>query len=287
MRLDALLVASAARLAAAGSPTPRLDAEVLLCHLLEVDRTWLYTWGDREADPATAERFAALLARREAGEPVAYLTGEREFWGLRLATEPSTLIPRPDTETLVEAALEKAGAATGRLLDLGTGTGAIALAFASERPGWRVLGVDIRAEAVALARRNAARLAIANAEFRQSDWFAALEEGRENGVTERFDLIVSNPPYLADDDPHLARGDVRFEPVSALVADEGGLADLHHLVRTAREHLATAGWLLLEHGAEQGGAVRQALIEAGYDEVATRRDLAGLERVSLGRWPGR
>ncbi|WP_444988840.1 peptide chain release factor N(5)-glutamine methyltransferase [Halomonas mongoliensis] len=282
-RLDTLLVAAAARLAEAGSPTPRLDAEVLLCHLLEVDRTWLYTWGDREADPATAERFAALVARREAGEPVAYLTGEREFWGLRLATEPSTLIPRPDTETLVEAALERASAASGRLLDLGTGTGAIALAFASERPAWWVLGVDIRPEAVALARRNAERLAIANAEFRQSDWFAALEEGRENGVTERFDLIVSNPPYLADDDPHLARGDLRFEPVSALVADEDGLADLRHLVAAARCYLAPGGWLLLEHGAEQGRAVRDALQAADYREVATRRDLAGHERVSLGR----
>ena len=286
MRLDALLVESATRLAAAGSPTPRLDAEVLLCHLLEVDRTWLYTWGDREADPTTVERFRDLLARRESGEPVAYLTGEREFWGLRLATEPSTLIPRPDTETLVEAALEKGAASAGRLLDLGTGTGAIALAFASERPGWAVLGVDLRPEAVDLALRNAARLGIANATFRQSDWFTALAAAKGDPV-ERFALIVSNPPYLADDDPHLARGDLRFEPVSALVADEGGLADLHHLVCTAREHLAPAGWLLLEHGAEQGAAVREALADAGYAEVATRRDLAGHERVSLGRWLGR
>ncbi|MDR5891548.1 peptide chain release factor N(5)-glutamine methyltransferase [Halomonas mongoliensis] len=281
-RLDALLVAAAARLAEAGSPTPRLDAEVLLCHLLEVDRTWLYTWGDREADPAMAERFAALVARREAGEPVAYLTGEREFWGLRLATEPSTLIPRPDTETLVEAALERAKAASGSLLDLGTGTGAIALAFASERPAWRVLGVDIRPEAVALARRNAVRLAIVNAEFRQSDWLSALAPA-EGEAAERFDLIVSNPPYLADDDPHLARGDLRFEPVSALVAGEAGLADLRHLVAVARGYLAPGGWLLLEHGAEQGRAVRDALQAADYREVATRRDLAGHERVSLGR----
>lgn len=283
MRLDALLREAASRLAEAGSPTPRLDAEVLLCHLLEVDRTWLYTWGDREADSPTAERFAALVARREAGEPVAYLTGEREFWGLRLATEPSTLIPRPDTETLVEAALEKGTAPAGRLLDLGTGTGAIALAFASERPGWRVLGVDLRPEAVALARRNAARLAIANAEFRQSDWFSALEAAGEGEDAQRFALIVSNPPYLADDDPHLARGDVRFEPASALVAGDAGLADLRHLVGEARRHLVAGGWLLLEHGAEQGAAVRQALLAAGYREVATRCDLAGHERVSLGR----
>ncbi|MGJ7457204.1 peptide chain release factor N(5)-glutamine methyltransferase [Halomonas sp. MA07-2] len=285
MRLDALLVEAAARLAAAGSPSPRLDAEMLLCHLLGVDRTWLYTWGDCEAEAAKVACFEALLTRREAGEPVAYLTGEREFWGLQLVTEPSTLIPRPDTETLVEAALEKASAATGRLLDLGTGTGAIALALASERPGWGVMGVDLRAEAVALAVRNAARLAIVNASFRQSDWFATLGNGER--ATQRFELIVSNPPYLADDDPHLARGDLRFEPVSALVAGEGGLADLYHLVRTARGHLALDGWLLLEHGAEQGSAVREALVAAGYLEVTTRLDLAGHERVTLGRWPGR
>ncbi|MFO8044471.1 MAG: peptide chain release factor N(5)-glutamine methyltransferase [Halomonas sp.] len=283
MRLDALLSESAARLAAAGSPTARLDAEVLLCHLLEVDRTWLYTWGDREAEEALLARFDALLARREDGEPVAYLTGEREFWGLTLATEPSTLIPRPDTETLVEVALEKACATAGRLLDLGSGTGAIALAIASERPGWDVLGVDLRPEAVALAERNAARLSITNAGFRQSDWFAALQEKKAG---ERFDLIVSNPPYLADDDPHLVRGDVRFEPRSALVAGEGGLGDLRHLVRAAREHLAPAGWLLLEHGAQQGAAVRQALEDAGYEAVVSRGDLAGHERVSLGGWPG-
>jgi release factor glutamine methyltransferase len=283
VRLDALLADAAARLAAAGSPSARLDAEVLLCHLLGVDRTWLYTWGDREADAVTIERFRTLLARREAGEPVAYLVGEREFWGLRLATEPSTLIPRPDTETLVEAALEKAEAPRGRLLDLGTGTGAIALAFASERPGWAVLGVDLRPEAVALAERNAERLGIANAAFRRSDWFAALADGRGEGAeVERFALIVSNPPYLADDDPHLVRGDLRFEPVSALVAGDKGLADLRHLVRAAGDYLEPGGWLLLEHGAEQGRAVRQALNEAGYRDVASRRDLAGHERVSLG-----
>ncbi len=285
VRLDTLLREAAARLVATGSPSARLDAEVLLCHVLGVDRTWLYTWGDREAETAAIARFEALLARREAGEPVAYLTGEREFWGLSLATEPSTLIPRPDTETLVEAALERAVASSGRLLDLGSGTGAIALALASERPGWAVLGVDLRLEAVALAERNAARLGIANVAFRQSDWFAALGEEKKAG--RRFDLIVSNPPYLADDDPHLVRGDVRFEPRRALVAGEGGLADLRHLARGARDHLAPGGWLLLEHGAQQGAAVREALADAGYEAVVSRCDLAGHERVSLGCWPGR
>ncbi|MDY7115946.1 peptide chain release factor N(5)-glutamine methyltransferase [Halomonas sp. SSL-5] len=280
--LDALLAEAAARLVAAGSPSARLDAEVLLCHVLGVERTWLYTWGDRQAEEAPTRRFRALVARREAGEPVAYLTGEREFWGLALATAPSTLIPRPDTETLVEAALALAEATRGRLLDLGSGSGAIALAFASERPGWRVLGLELRPEAVALARHNAARHALANATFRESDWFAALAGEDEDA---RFDLVVSNPPYIAADDPHLALGDVRFEPRSALVADDQGLADLRSLVKGAREYLLPGGWLLLEHGFRQAAAVREALVAAGYAEVASRRDLGGHERISLGRQP--
>lgn len=280
MSLDHLLARAAARLADAGSPSPRLDAEVLLCHALGVDRTWLYTWGDREAPSEAGARFEALVAARAEGQPVAYLTGEREFWGLSLATSPHTLIPRPDTECLVEAALDHASRPVGRLLDLGTGTGAIALAFASERPGWSVCGVDIRPEAVALARRNAERLGIANATFLESDWFAALED---HDAGERFDLIVSNPPYIAADDPHLVRGDVRFEPHSALVAADGGLADLCHLVREAGRHLLPGGWLLLEHGFEQAESVRAVLEASGYVEVASRVDLGGNPRVSLGR----
>lgn len=280
MTLDALLARAARRLSESGSASPRLDAEVLLCHVLGVERTWLYTWGDRQAPSFERARFEALVAARAQGHPVAYLTGEREFWGLRLATSPATLIPRPDTETLVEAALARAVAPTGRLLDLGTGTGAIALAFASERPGWTVLGLDLAPEAVRLARHNAERLGIANADFRESDWFSTLAE--EN-ADERFALIVANPPYIAADDPHLGQGDVRFEPASALVADQNGLADLRHLVAEARHHLAPNGWLLLEHGYEQGAAVRRALSEAGYAEVASLADLGGRERLSLGR----
>ncbi len=277
MILDALLARAARRLTESGSASPRLDAEVLLCHVLGVERTWLYTWGDREAPTFERARFEALVAARAQGWPVAYLTGEREFWGLRLATSPATLIPRPDTETLVEAALARAEAPRGRLLDLGTGTGAIALAFASERPGWAVLGLDLAPEAVALARHNAARLGIANADFRESDWFSSLDD------TERFALIVANPPYIAADDPHLGQGDVRFEPASALVADEDGLADLQHLVSAARGYLEPGGWLLLEHGYAQGAAVRRALESAGYAAVASLTDLGGQERLSLGR----
>ncbi|MGM0702611.1 MAG: peptide chain release factor N(5)-glutamine methyltransferase [Pseudomonadota bacterium] len=277
MHLDRLLRRAIRRLT--GSPTPRLDAEVLLCHALGCTRTWLYTWGDREATTLVRARFEALVAARAAGRPVAYLTGEREFWGLSLETHPSTLIPRPDTETLVDVALALAPAAVGRLLDLGTGTGAIALAFASERPDWSVVGIDHQTEAVALARRNAERLAIGNAAFLVSDWFTAL-------VGERFDVIVANPPYVAADDPHLVHGDVRFEPVSALVAGSDGLDDLRYIVAAARDHLVAGGWLALEHGHAQGAAVREQLLVAGYAEVASHHDLAGHERVSLGRMPG-
>lgn len=281
MILDALLKQAAQRLQKAGSSSPRIDAEVLLCHVLGRDRTWLYTWGDKACPLWEQARFGALIAARAQGTPVAYLTGEREFWGLRLATSPDTLIPRPDTETLVELALSRATLPSGRLLDLGTGTGAIALAFASEQPLWQVLGVDLRLEAVALATRNAQALGSANATFLQSDWFAALETYAEAG--KRFDIIVSNPPYIAADDPHLAEGDVRFEPRSALVADAYGMADLLHLVNSAQRYLAASGWLLLEHGYKQAEMVREALKCAGYQNVESVRDLGGHERVTLGR----
>jgi len=280
MSLDALLKQAALRLLASGSPSPRVDAEVLLCHVLERDRTWLYTWGDKMCSSWEHARFDALIAARVQGAPVAYLTGQREFWGLRLATSPNTLIPRPDTETLVELALSRAPMPTGRLLDLGTGTGAIALAFASEQPGWQVLGVDLREEAVELAARNAQTLGLVNARFLHSNWFAALETYDEAGTL--FDIIVSNPPYLAADDPHLAEGDVRFEPRSALVAKAGGMADLLYLVESAQHHLAASGWLLLEHGYTQADKVRMALNSAGYQNVESVRDLGGHERVTLG-----
>ncbi|RUR57608.1 peptide chain release factor N(5)-glutamine methyltransferase [Vreelandella populi] len=279
MTFDALLQAAAKRVKDAGSASARLDAEVLLAHVIKRDRTWLYTWGDRECPPWEHARFDALIAARVQGQPVAYLTGEREFWGLRLATSKDTLIPRPDTETLVEAALNRVASPSGRLLDLGTGTGAIALAFASEQPGWQVVGVDLRAEAVTLAQGNACKLAITNAWFKQSNWFSAFAQDG----TERFDLIVSNPPYIAADDPHLQQGDVRFEPVSALVAAGDGLADLMHLIATARGYLTASGWLLLEHGYRQAADVRAALDKAGYQSVESIRDLSGHERITLGR----
>jgi release factor glutamine methyltransferase len=279
MHIDRLLGRAAERLSEAGSASPRLDAEVLLGHVLGVDRTWLYTWGDRSVSGFERARFEALVAARAEGHPVAYLIGQREFWGLALATSPHTLIPRPDTETLVEVALELASAAEGRLLDLGTGTGAIALAFASERPGWQVTGIDRIGEAVALAATNAERLNIANVRFLVSDWFSAL-------ANDCFDLIVANPPYIAESDPHLMLGDVRFEPLSALVAGEDGLDDLRRLVESALPYLRPGGWLAMEHGHDQAERVRQLLQAAGYLDIASHHDLSGQQRVTLGRLAG-
>ena len=277
IRVDEAVRSAAVELAAV-SETARLDAELLLCHLIEKPRTWLYTWGDQLLSADTQAAFTALIARRLAGEPVAYLTGQREFWGLMLETAPSTLIPRPDTELVVEAAIARANAAAGTLLDLGTGTGAIALAFASERPEWHVTGGDVVPDAVALARRNAQRLAITNATFVESNWFAEL-------AAACFDLIVSNPPYIAADDHHLCEGDVRFEPRSALVADDNGLADLRHLVDAAWQHLQPSGWLLLEHGWTQAPDVCAMLKACGYQHVESLHDLGQQPRVSVGQKP--
>jgi release factor glutamine methyltransferase len=260
------------------SPTARLDTELLLAAALDKPRSYLRTWPEREPSAEQLSAFAALLERRRAGEPVAYILGHQGFWSLDLEVAPHTLIPRPDTELLVETALQLAPATPLRVLDLGTGTGAIALALASERGGWKVTGVDRIAEAVALAERNRQRLQLSNAEFRLSSWFDAL-------AGERFDLIVSNPPYIAAADRHLAEGDVRFEPMSALVAGADGLDDIRQIIDQAPQHLEAGGWLLLEHGYDQAEAVRGLLGAAGFTAVDSRRDLGGHERISLGQWP--
>ncbi|TXH87322.1 MAG: peptide chain release factor N(5)-glutamine methyltransferase [Pseudomonas sp.] len=259
------------------SPTARLDAELLLAAALGKPRSYLRTWPEREPGAEQQATFVAMLERRRAGEPVAYILGRQGFWSLDLEVAAHTLIPRPDTELLVETALQLAPATPQRVLDLGAGSGAIALALASERGGWRVVGVDRIAEAVALAERNRQRLQLVNAEFRQSHWFDAL-------AGERFGLIVSNPPYIAADDHHLAEGDVRFEPASALVAGADGLDDIRKIIARAPQHLEGGGWLLLEHGYDQAEAVRGLLAAAGFDAVASRRDLGGHERISLGQW---
>ncbi|EOC1456490.1 peptide chain release factor N(5)-glutamine methyltransferase [Cronobacter sakazakii] len=259
------------------SESPRRDAEILLAFVTGRTRTFILAFGETALTDDEHARLDALLARRAAGEPVAYLIGQREFWSLPLEVSPATLIPRPDTECLVEQALARLPATPCRILDLGTGTGAIALALASERPDCHVTALDIIPEAVALAKRNAQRLGIDNVTILQSHWFSALTDAR-------FSLIVSNPPYIDGDDPHLSQGDVRFEPKSALVADNAGLADLETLVTEARRFLEDNGWLMLEHGWQQGEAVRELFTRAGYQAVETCRDYGGNERLTLGHY---
>ncbi|MBJ7220828.1 MULTISPECIES: peptide chain release factor N(5)-glutamine methyltransferase [unclassified Brenneria] len=278
MNYQTWLLLAAERLSAGESP--KRDAEVLLSFVTGKGRTFLLAFGETVLTDTQQQRLDALLTRRINGEPIAYLTGEREFWSLSLAVSPATLIPRPDTECLVEQALQRLPPAPSSILDLGTGTGAIALAIASERPDCQVIGVDVQPEAVALASRNASRLGIANAGFLVSDWFSALSP-------ERFALIVSNPPYIDADDAHLSRGDVRFEPDSALVAAENGLADLRFIIENAVGHIQPQGWLLLEHGWRQGAAVRQLLQARGFQRIETCQDYGGNDRVSLGQWSGR
>ena len=276
MDYQSWLKAAVARLTQ--SESARRDAEILLGFVTGRARTFLMAFGETVLTPQEQDQLERLLARRERGEPVAYLIGEREFWSLPLSVSPATLIPRPDTECLVELALELLPSSPCAILDLGTGTGAIALALACERPDCKVTGVDLQPEAVALARHNAQKLSIGNAQFLQGSWFAPL-------AGETFALIASNPPYIDAADPHLAQGDVRFEPSSALVAPQQGLADLSAIVQQAPHHLQSQGWLLLEHGWQQGESVRALLQAAGFISIDTRRDYGGNDRVTFGQWP--
>ena len=254
-----------------------VDAEHLLLHVLARPRSWLFAHADDAVTATEAAAFRALVERRAQGEPVAYLTGTQGFWSLELAVTPATLIPRPETERLVELALERlpAGVAV-RVADLGTGSGAIALAIARERPQAQVIATDASAAALEVARANAERNRVRNVQFRQGDWLAPL-------AGERFDLIASNPPYIADGDPHLCAGDLRFEPPTALSSGADGLDEIRVIVRDARALLQPGGWLLLEHGWDQGDAVRALLQGGGYGDVATEQDLEARDRISLGR----
>jgi len=265
--------------ALARSELDALDAQVLLAHALGRNRTWLIAHADDALAAPDLDAFAALVARRRDGEPVAYLTGAREFHGLVLAVSPTVLIPRPETETLVDLALARLPVdAEARVLDLGTGSGAIALAIAHARPRSRVTACDVSVAALRQAQGNALRLSIANVEFIQSDWFSAVGPAP-------FDLIVANPPYVAGDDPHLALGDLRFEPRSALASGEDGLDDIRVIVAEAPQHLSPNGWLLIEHGWNQGAAIRQLFSAEGFSEIATEQDLEQRDRVTLGRMP--
>jgi release factor glutamine methyltransferase len=260
--------------------TANLDAELLLAHVLLKNRTWLHTWPEYVLSAEQMREFEQLVARRAGGEPVAHLLGHQEFWSLDLRVTPATLIPRPETERLVELALQRIPPTSAwRIADLGTGTGAIALALAKERPLCRILATDRSAAALAVARDNARTHQLANVQFRLGTWFEALQHEAA------FDMIVSNPPYIKENDPHLQRGDVRFEPAAALKAGQTGLADLQHLIREALPHLKPGGWILFEHGYDQAAAVMQLLEQAGYEQVSDYTDLAGQPRVVAGRKP--
>ena len=258
------------------SNSARIEAQCLLQAVLQVNRAYLLTHPEQLLSDAQQARFNALLARRLSGEPVAYLLGEREFYGLIFKVSPATLIPRPETELLVEQALQRIPQqGTCRVLDLGTGSGAIALSIAHARPHAEVVAVDISAAALEVAQFNIQQLKLGNVRLLQSDWFTALRG-------EHFDIIVSNPPYIAVGDAHLAQGDVRFEPRIALASGANGLQDIGHICAQAKIHLNDYGCLLFEHGYDQAAQVRTLLQQSGFVEIFSARDLAGIERVTGG-----
>jgi release factor glutamine methyltransferase len=255
------------------SDSALLDAQVLLAFVLGKETIYLITWPERDLTAQQKSQFEGLIEQRVNGVPVAHLTGEREFWSLPLKVNNSTLIPRPDTEVLVEVALAKS-VANAHILDLGTGTGAIILALASELPNAICIGVDVSHQAVTLATENRDNLKLHNVQILQSNWF--------DNVTGQYDVIVSNPPYIDANDAHLKQGDVRFEPLSALVANEQGLSDIRHICEQAKDYLKPGGCLLFEHGFEQANAVQTILQENGFIAVATEKDYAKNDRVTLG-----
>ena len=256
-----------------------IDARLLFQHSLKVDHAWLIGHINYKLTDAQSECFQQLLARRLNGEPIAYILGMREFYGLPLKTTPATLIPRPDTEALVEVALDKLPDNQNlKVLDLGTGTGAIALAIAKSRPQAQVTAVDFSHEALSVAKENAQNLDLARVRFIESDWFSNLHG-------DKFDVIVSNPPYIAENDAHLTQGDLRFEPLTALASGKDGLDDIRHIIQAAPSHLDPNGWLMLEHGYDQAEKVAELLTLYGFEQISHAPDLSGTLRVTLGRMP--
>ena len=262
------------------SDSPRIDAEILLAYTLNESRTYLLTWPEKNIDADRSDTFKFLVEQRCEGQPIAYLTGEWEFWSLPLKVNTSTLIPRPETECLVELALEKCSAKHAVVADLGTGSGAIALALASERYSWSVLATDASAEALEVARANAETLGLGNIEFLLSNWFSNLPD-------KQFDLIISNPPYIDELDPALEASVINWEPRQALISGLKGMADLEIIIGQAKYFLKAGAWLLVEHGYNQGEAVAQLFQQGGYKKINTEQDLNGLDRVTCGLCPGK
>ena len=270
------LLKQASQQLSADSDSPRLDAEVLLCHVLAKQRSYLMTWPEQELSSAQLDQFQQLLDARLTGHPVAHLIGKREFWSLSLKVTPDTLIPRPDTELLIEQILHAYPDDTElSLLDLGTGSGAIAIALASERPSWRIIATDLSEQALQVAQQNATSLKLKNIEFRQGHWFAPVQDLH-------FDIIVSNPPYVPSNDPHLSQGDVRFEPLSALVSGEEGLDDIEHICQQAMGHLNPGGLLIIEHGYDQAEKIRPIFTKNNYKNIHHYRDMANNVRATSG-----
>jgi release factor glutamine methyltransferase len=276
LRIDSAALAKALGCSVADA---RREIQVLLRRALGVEQAWLLAHPESALAGAAEERYAAMLVRRLAQEPIAYILGEREFYGLAFEVTPDVLIPRPETELLVELTLGLVPKATPwRILDLGTGSGCIAITLAALLPHVRVVATDVSDAALAVAGRNARRHRVGNIELRQGNWFEAI------GM-QRFDLVVSNPPYIAASDPHVQRGDLRFEPQAALVADASGFGALSEIIAEAPRYLLSGGWLLVEHGYDQGVAMTEFLLATGFGEVFSRNDLAGIPRVAGGRRP--
>ena len=260
--------------------TPLLDAQLLLCKVLSISKASLFAWTDEPLSERQSKDFEALITQRFEGAPVAHLLGEQGFWSLDLNVDASTLIPRPETELLVEAVLELDLPAEALVIDLGTGTGAIALALASERPRWNLVGIDKSAEAVLLARTNAIKNNLSKVRFETGDWANAWQKNAHKPIH----CIVSNPPYIDPSDPHLKQGDVRFEPLSALISDKQGMADIEIIAAQATTLLADQGWLAFEHGYDQGAAVAELLVSLGFNSVTTLKDYNDQDRVTFGKW---
>jgi release factor glutamine methyltransferase len=276
LRLDGAALAQTLGLSVSDA---RREIQILLCRALDVGPGWLLAHPESPLDGAAKERYAGMLIRRLAQEPVAYILGEREFYGLAFEVTPDVLIPRPETELLVELVLARVPeTAPWRILDLGTGSGCIAVTLGKLLPHARVVATDLSQSALAVTARNAQRHRVTNLDLRAGSWFAPV-------ATQRFDLIVSNPPYVAEDDPHLREGDLRFEPQSALVSEGGGLTALSEIIAEAPRHLLRGGWLVVEHGYDQAAAVTQFLSATGFDELISRNDIAGIPRAAGGRRP--